>query len=188
MQNILTVADDLVTDHLNEEFEISELADLPTMSVSVFGTSAGFGGTVDPKESYKFSKILPTIGVNFTIMGYVKQSEFFVFSVMVRDEGVEMSPTRRAAFMELFNANPDGVKLRHVPVNPAAVSFPGAQIALDNGTSKADVIRFTQKALIELCDGISPLTGFPRKGLAFKSTTTNFTFKALSESYMEGIN
>ena len=95
-----------------------------------------------------------------------------------------MSPSQRANFMELFNSNSEGIKLRHVPVFDFVLSLPGAKRALENGSKKADVEKYTVKAITELCEGISHMTRLPRKGLVFKSLQSDFKFKVFSESYL----
>ena len=193
MNNILTEIGTLLTDRIDEEFEISELADCPILSLSTIngslGASASAEGLDDETynqivEKYKFNEILPSFGVDFTVIGYVCYGEFFLFAMFMRGEEHEVSPERRANFIELFNSNPQGVKLRHVPVFDFVLSLPGAKRALENGSSRADVERYTVKAITELCEGISPMTKLPRKGLVFKSLQSDFKFKVFSESYM----
>ena len=86
--------------------------------------------------------------------------------------------------MELFNSNSEGIKLRHVPVFDFVLSLPGAKRALENGSNRAEVEKYTVKAITELCEGISPMTKLPRKGLVFKSITSDYKFKAFSEATM----
>lgn len=193
MNNILTEIGTLLTDRIDEEFEISELADCPILSLSTIngslGASASAEGLDDETynqivEKYKFNEILPSFGVDFTVIGYVCYGEFFLFAMFMRGEEHEVSPERRANFIELFNSNPQGVKLRHVPVFDFVLSLPGAKRALENGSSKHDVEKYTVKAITELCEGISAMTKLPRKGLVFKSLQSGFKFKVFSESYM----
>lgn len=191
MNNILTEIETLLTQHVNEEFEISELADCPVLSLSALkGTLGTNSDNLNEQqiqeivEKYKFDKLLPSFGVDFTIIGYVCYGEFFLFAVFIRGEDTEMSPSQRANFIELFNSNAEGIKLRHVPVFDFVLSLPGAKRALENGSSKHDVEKYTVKAITELCEGISPMTKLPRKGLVFKSLQSDFKFKVFSESYM----
>ena len=191
MNNIYTEIETLLTDHISEEFEISELADCPVLSIS---TLQGIVGTQSDtlQESEiesiiqrdNFSNILPSFGIDFTIIGYVCNGEFFLFAVFIKGEQYEMSPEKRTHFMELFNSNPEGIKLRHVPVFDFVLSLPGAKRALENGSKKTDVEKYTVKAITELCEGISFMTKLPRKGLVFKSLQSGFKFKVFSESYM----
>ena len=187
MNNIYTEIETLLTEHISESFEISEMADSAVLCVSVLDGSLGTiaQGITDLEasqivEKYKFDTILPLFNIPFTIFGYVEKGEFFLFGVIVRGEDHEMSPERRAGFMELFNSNREGVKLRHVPVMKVVLSLPGAQNALANGNPFEEVAKYTAKAIVEQCGGTSPMTGRPRKGLAFKSLTSNYAFKAYS--------
>ena len=191
MNNILTEIGTLLDERIEEEFEISELADCPVLSLSVLnGTLGTQSGTLSENEiqkiveKYKFNEILPSFGIDFTIIGYVCYGEFFLFAVLIRGEQYEMSPAQRTNFIELFNSNPEGIKLRHVPVFDYVLSLPGAKRALENGSKKADVEKYTVKAITELCEGISFMTKLPRKGLVFKSLQSDFKFKVFSESYM----
>lgn len=191
MNNILTEIGTLLTDRIDEEFEISELADCPILSLSTINGSLGASaeGLDDETynqivEKYKFNEILPSFGVDFTVIGYVCYGEFFLFAVFMRGEEHEVSPERRANFIELFNSNPQGIKMRHVPVFNYVLSLPGAKRALENKSTMKDVSRYTIQAITEQCEGISPMTKLPRKGLVFKSLQSDFKFKVFSESYM----
>ena len=191
MNNILTEIGTLLTERIDEQFEISELADCPVLSLSTINGSLGASaeGLDDETynqivEKYKFNEILPSFGIDFTIIGYVCYEEFFLFAVFIRGEDTEMSPSQRANFMELFNSNSEGIKLRHVPVFDFVLSLLGAKRALENGSNRAEVEKYTVKAITELCEGISPMTRLPRKGLVFKSTTSDYKFKAFSEATM----
>lgn len=191
MNNILTEIGTLLDERIDEEFEISELADCPVLSISAFsGTIGTQSDTLSEDEiqniveKYSLQSLLPSFGVDFTIIGYVRYEEFFLLAVFIRGEDTEMSPSQRANFIELFNSNPQGVKLRHVPVFDFVLSLPGAKRALENGSKKADVEKYTVKAITELCEGISPMTKLPRKGLVFKSLQSAFSFKCYSEHEM----
>ena len=191
MNNILTEIGTLLTERIDEQFEISELADCPVLSLSTINGSLGASaeGLDDETynqivEKYKFNEILPSFGIDFTIIGYVCYEEFFLFAVFIRGEDTEMSPSQRANFMELFNSNSEEIKLRHVPVFDFVLSLLGAKRALENGSNRAEVEKYTVKAITELCEGISPMTRLPRKGLVFKSTTSDYKFKAFSEATM----
>ena len=191
MNNILTEIGTLIDERIDEEFEISELADCPVLSISAFsGTIGTQSDTLSEDEiqniveKYSLQSLLPSFGVDFTIIGYVCNKEFFLFAVFIRGEKAEMSPAQRTNFMELFNSNSEGIKLRHVPVFDFVLSLPGAKRALENGSKKADVEKYTVKAITELCEGISFMTKLPRKGLVFKSLQSDFKFKVFSESYM----
>ena len=191
MNNILTEIGTLLTDRIDEQYEISELADCPVLSVGVLnGTVGTQSDTLSEDEiqnivdKYFLQSLLPSFGVDFTIIGYVCYGEFFLFAVFIRGEGTEMSPSQRANFMELFNSNAEGIKLRHVPVFDFVLSLPGAKRALENGSKKADVEKYTVKAITELCEGISPMTKLHRKGLVFKSLSSDYSFKAYSEQAM----
>ncbi len=191
MNNILTEIETLLTQHVNEEFEISELADCPVLSISALKGTLGTNSDnlseqqiQEIVEKYKFDKLLPSFGVDFTVIGYVCYGEFFLFAVFMRGEQYEMSPERRTNFMELINSNPDGIKIRHVPVFNYVLSLPGAKRALENNSTLKDVSRYTIQAIVEQCNGISPMTKLPRKGLVFKSLSSEYSFKAYAESYM----
>ena len=189
MNNILTEIGTLLDERIDEEFEISELADCPILSLSTINGSLGASAeglddeTYDQiVQKYKFNEMLPSFGIDFTIIGYACYGEFFLFAVFIRGEDTEMSPSQRANFMELFNSNSEGIKLRHVPVFDFVLSLPGAKRALENGSKKADVERYTVKAITELCEGISHMTRLPRKGLVMKSLTSDYSFKCFSEA------
>ena len=189
MNNILTEIETLLSEpFISEEYEISELADCPVLSLSVLNGNLGtHSETLSAEEiqqiveKYSFNKILTEFGVDFTVIGYVCYGEFFLFAVFMRGEEQEVSPERRANFMELINSNPDGIKIRHVPVFNYVLSLPGAKRALENGSKKADVEKYTVKAITELCEGISPMTKLPRKGLVFKALSSQYSFKCFSE-------
>lgn len=190
MNSIYTICEELLTFHIDDEFEISELADSTPFSISVLNGDVGFGGELSDEQAneildkYKFRKILPTINIDLTLIGYVEKGEFFLFSVVLRGEDKEMLPERRCSFVEFFNTNPDGIRLRHVPVLPTTLTLVGAKRALSNGSTMSDVVKYTTKAIVEICSGPSPMTGRPRKGFVFKSRTTDFVFKAYSEEVM----
>ena len=192
MNNLYTEIETLLSEpHISEEYEISELADCPVLSLSAMnGTLGTHSETLSAEEiqqiveKYSFNKILTEFGVDLAVIGYVCYGEFFLFAVFMRGEEQEVSQERRANFMELINSNPEGIKIRHVPVFDFVLSLPGAKRALENGSKKADVERYTVKAITELCEGISPMTKLPRKGLVFKSLQSDFKFKVFSESYM----
>ena len=192
MNNILTEIGTLLTDRIDEQYEISELADCPVLSIGVLNGTVGTNCEVPLDDTlieeilnkYSMREILPSFGIDFTIIGYVCYGEFFLFAVFIRGEKFEMTPSQRTSFMELFNSNPKGVKLRHVPVFDFVLSLPGAKRALESGSKKTDVERYTVKAITDLCEGISPMTKLPRNGLVFKSLQSDFKFKVFSESYM----
>ena len=193
MNNILTEIGTLLTDRIDEQYEISELADCPVLSVGVLNGTVGTNCEVPLDDTlieeilnkYSMREILPSFGIDFTIIGYVCYGEFFLFAVFIRGEKHEMSPMKRTNFMELFNSNPQGIKMRHVPVFDFVLSLPGAKRALENGSEKADVEKYTVKAITELCEGISPMTKKPRKGLVFKSLDSHYSFKAYSEHTLQ---
>lgn len=191
MNNIYTEIKTLLNEHINEAFEISELLEAPVLAIIEEDGVVTTQSDDIPSEQqelimkqYKFDELLPTIdGVDLTILGYVVGREFFVFSVWQRGEGAEMSPKRRASFMELYNMNTLGVRLRHVPVFHTVLKLDGAKSAIEKGKSKmSDIEKYTIRAIVEIAEGISPLTKMPRKGLAFKSTTTGYSFKCYSEA------
>ena len=189
MNNILTEIGTLLTDRIDEQYEISELADCPVLSIGVLNGTVGTNCEVPLDDTlieeiltkYSMREILPSFGIDFTVIGYVCNKEFFLFSVFIRGEKHEMAPAQRTNFIELFNSNPQGVKLRHVPVFDFVLSLPGAKRALENGSSRAEVEKYTVKAITELCEGISPMTKLPRKGLVFKSLSSHYNFKCFSE-------
>ena len=188
MNNILTEIGTLLDEHIDEQYEISELADCPVLSLSVLNGNLGtHSETLSAEEiqqiveKYSFNEILTEFGVDFTVLGYVCYEEFFVFAVFMRGEEHEVSPERRASFMELINSNPEGIKVRHVPVFNYVLSLPGAKRALENKSTMKDVSRYTIQAITEQCEGISPMTKLPRKGLVFKSLSSPYSFKCFSE-------
>ena len=192
MNNIYTEINDILDYHIDEQFEISELADAPILSIiEEDGKVSTYSETLSEQDQlfilkqYKFDELLPSIdGVDVSLIGYVVGREFFVFSVFQRGEEYEQSPERRAAFMEFFNANLVGVKLRHVPVLPQVLKLDGAKRALNNRSRKEDVAHYTTKAIVELASGISPMTKKQRKGLVFKSLTTQYKFMCYSQNAM----
>ena len=189
MNNILTEIETLLSEpFISEEYEISELADCPVLSLSVLNGNLGtHSETLSAEEiqqiieKYSFNKIMTEFGVDFTVIGYVCYGEFFMFAVFMRGEEREVSPERRANFMELINSNPDGIKIRHVPVFNYVLSLPGAKRALENGSNRVEVEKYTVRAITELCEGISPMTKLPRKGLVFKSLSSPYSFKCYSQ-------
>lgn len=189
MNNIYTVINEILSEeNIDLEFEISELADCPVLSIStVRGIVGTQSDTLQESEiesiiqRYNLSNILPSFGIDFTIIGYVCNGEFFLFAVFIKGEQYEMSPEKRTHFMELFNSNPEGIKLRHVPVFDYVLSLPGAKRALENNSKMKDVAKYTIQAIVEQCHGISPMTKLPRKGLVFKSLSSTYSFKAYSK-------
>lgn len=189
MNNIYTVINEILSEeNIDLEYEISELADCPVLSISTLrGVVGTQSDTLQESEiesvvqRYNFSNILPSFGIDFTIIGYVCNGEFFLFAVFIKGEQYEMSPEKRTHFMELFNSNPEGIKLRHVPVFDYVLSLPGAKRALENNSKMKDVAKYTIQAIVEQCHGISPMTKLPRKGLVFKSLTSTYSFKAYSK-------
>lgn len=192
MNNIYTEIETILSSEMiDNSYEISELADAPVMAVIEKDGEVQWGGDVTEQqalyvlEQYKFKELLPAIdGVDVSILGYVVGREFFVFSVFQAGEEHEMLPERRANFMEFFNLNLVGVKLRHVPVFPQVLTLDGAKKALNNRSKPSDVQKYTVKAIIELCEGLSPMTKNPRKGLVFKSLDSNYSFKVYGENTM----
>ena len=192
MNNVYTEIETILSpEMIDNSYEISELADAPVLAIVEKCGEVTWEGTCSELEAlhvleqYKFKELLPAIdGVDLTILGYVVGREFFVFSVFQAGEEHEMLPERRANFMEFFNLNLIGVKLRHVPVFPQVLKLEGAKTALANRSKPSDVQKYTTKAIIELCEGLSPMTKKPRKGLVFKSLNSNYSFKALSENAM----
>lgn len=196
MNNILTEIETLLSEpYISEEYEISELADCPVLSLSALkGTLGTSSDSLSEQqiqeivEKYKFDKLLPSFGVDFTVIGYVCYGEFFLFAVFMRGEQYEMSPERRTNFMELINSNPEGIKIRHVPVFNYVLSLPGAKRALENKSTMKDVSRYTIQAITEQCEGISPMTKLPRKGLVFKSLSSPYSFKCYSQKTLESMD
>lgn len=192
MNNLYTEIETLLSEpFISEQYEISELADCPVLSVAVINgnigtTSESLNDTQIEQiiNKYSLRSLLPSFGIDFTIIGYVCNEEFFLFALFIRGEEHEMTPVQRTNFMELFNSNPEGIKLRHVPVFDYVLSLPGAKRALQNGSSRKDVAKYTIQAIVEQCNGISPMTKLPRKGLVFKSLQSDFKFKVFSENYM----
>lgn len=194
MNNIYTEIKTLLNEHINEAFEISELLEAPVLAIIEEDGVVTTQSNDIPSEQqqlimkqYKFDELLPTIdGIDLTILGYVVGREFFVFSVWQRGEGAEMSPKRRASFMELYNMNTLGVRLRHVPVFHTVLKLDGAKSAIEKGKSKmSDIQKYTIKAVVELASGISPMTKTPRKGLVLKSTTQDYAVKVYSEDCLQ---
>lgn len=192
MNNIYTEIETILSpEMIDNVYEISELADAPVMAVIEKDGEVSWSGDVTEQqalyvlEQYKFKELLPAIdGVDVSILGYVVGREFFVFSVFQAGEEHEMLPERRANFMEFFNLNLVGVKLRHVPVFPQVLKLEGAKKALSNRSKPSDVQKYTTKAIVELCEGMSPMTKKPRKGLVFKSLNSHYSFKVLSEKFL----
>lgn len=191
MNSIYTICEELLTFHIDKEFEISELANLPILAVKVKDGEVSSEGemltasqVMEVLYTYKFRELLPKIGVDLTIIGYVREGQFFIFSVFVDGEESELTPEKRVSFMDFYGFNEYGVRLRHVPVFQGLMKLDGAKQALESGVSMEEVVKYTTKSITELCSGISPMTGSYRKGLVFKSRTDNFSFKAYSEETM----
>lgn len=191
MNNIYSVIGEILDEHIDEKFEITEMVDAPVLAVTCKDRNVTFlSEELSEAEcemimmQYKFRELLSDLNQDLSIIGYVVGREFFLFAVIMDGESSEISPTRRAHFIELFNSNLANVKLRHVPTVPLVLEFDGAKRALENGSDRRDVEKYTIKAVVELCSGISPMTKSMRKGYAFKSMTTDFSFKALSEGAM----
>lgn len=194
MNNVYTEIETILSpEMIDNSYEISELADAPVLAIIEKEGEVTWEGTCSELEAlyvleqYKFKELLPAIdGVDLTILGYVVGREFFVFSVFQAGEEYEMLPERRANFMEFFNLNLIGVKLRHVPVFPQVLKLEGAKTALANRSKPSEVQKYTAKAIVGLCEGLSPMTKKPRKGLVFKSLDSHYAFKTYSEAAMLG--
>lgn len=191
MNNIYTEIDTILSEpFISESYEISELADAPTMAIFVKESAVSTLTDIPHTEvdyiirRYDFAQVLRLFEIDFTIVGYVVNGEFFLFAVFMGEETHEISPSRRASFMELYNGNPKAVNMRHVPVEKFVLSFPGAKRALENHSEYSEVVKYTIKSVVELCSGISPMTKSPRKGFVFKSTSSDYKFKCYSESAM----
>lgn len=191
MNNIYTICEELLTEHGNEEFEASELADCPTVAFSVEGGRVTWKGSVTDTEAeylmkkYKLESLLSIFDIDLSIIGYHVNGEFFLFAVFVNGEEEEMSPKRRSDFLRLFNTNRENVKMRHVPgLNGSSLKLDGAVRDLKNGSKMVDVVHCTTKSIVELCEGMSPMTKKPRKGLVFKSLDSHYSFKVYSENAM----
>ena len=189
MNNIYTEINTILSSpHIDESYEISELADFPTMAITVKDFDVRTITEIPDSEKeyvmrrYNFREIMPIFEIDFTIVGYIVNGEFFLFAVFMGEEEHEISPSRRASFIALYNSNPKAVKLRHVPVEKAVLSFPGAKRALENGSRYEDVTKYTIQSVVQLCSGISPMTKLPRKGLVFKSLSSDYKWKCYSEA------
>lgn len=155
MNNIYTEIETILSpEMIDNSYEISELADAPVLAIIEKEGEVTWEGACSELEAlyvleqYKFKELLPAIdGVDLTILGYVVGREFFVFSVFQAGEEYEMLPERRANFMEFFNLNLVGVKLRHVPVFPQVLKLEGAKTALANRSKPVDVQSTLQKLL-----------------------------------------
>lgn len=195
MNNIYTEIETiLTTDKINEEYECSELSDSPIISIMVSNrevTTFSEDLSEDVCKAvvlkYSLDRLLPEFNIDLSLIGYVVSGEFFLFSVFQQGESVEMSPSRRASFIELFNTNKDGIVLRHVPVFDYVLTFPGARRALKNGSKFSDVSKYTIQAITEQCEGISPMTKLLRKGLVFKSLSSPYSFKCYSQKTLESM-
>lgn len=192
MNNIYTEIDTILDkEHIDLEYEISELADSPVLSLFVLNgtlgtTSENLSNDKIDKiiDKYRFKEILTQFGIDFSIVGYVERDEFFLFSVFVKGETKEMSPKRRATFMELINNNKHGIRVRHVPVLPYVLTLPGAKKSLERGVKFEDVAKYTIKAIVDQTEGLSPMTSRPRKGFVLKSLSTDYSYKVYSENLL----
>lgn len=188
MNNIFTIIDELLDSHIDEEFEISDLAYAPTMTVTVKQGATGWDGEVTEEvakrvmENMQFAEILPAFERDLSIGGYVIGDKFYLFALFL--DGREVGYKYRCSFIELYNSTPFNVKMSHVPVNPTILKLDGAKRALENGSDRELVKKYTIQAITDLAAGPCPLTGGFRKGLVFKSLTSDFAFKAYSEQTM----
>lgn len=187
MQNIYTVIDDLLKLHSDEEFEVSELLDAPVLSITVKDGVVTSEGTCSQQEAEyailraKFEQVLPVMRENFTLIGYVVNGEFLLFSMFMEGAEVESTPTQRHSFLQLYNASPFDIRVRHTPIDPLTMKLDGARAALSSGTDYETVKKYTLKAITGLSGGVSKATNTQRKGLVFKSFTTPFSFKVYNE-------
>ena len=94
--------------------------------------------------------------------------KFYVFDIYDIDAGRYMSPSERAQV--LVNLTIMGAYVPHVPTLESECSVSSRFANIDE--------------ILQYAEGPSMVPTVKREGVVFKSTTTNFSFKAISNSYL----
>jgi len=95
----------------------------------------------------------------------LKVQEFYLFDIFDIDKQKYLGPNERKEILKMLEDN--GLKIKHVPI-------------LDNL-----VLKHTVKELVEMADGFSLNPKQKREGLVFKRLDGLFSFKAISNAYLE---
>lgn len=92
----------------------------------------------------------------------VDKAEFYCFNVFHIDEGIYLLPEHQRKFCKETN-------ISYVPMVASAFNLPK---------------EYTIKSLLDMAEGSSMNKGVKREGLVFKSNQRDFSFKAISNSYL----
>jgi RNA ligase (TIGR02306 family) len=192
------LARDIFVVHEKEEYEVTTKLDGSSMTVYVRNGEFGVcSRNIDLKETEGNSfwaaarkqslieallKVSEARGEDYTIQGELigegiqnnpeklKGQKFFLFDVYNITEGCYLSPEERREF--LWDLNDQGATVSHVPILKHLLRI--SEIA-PNGTVEE---------LLEFAEGPSLNPDTKREGVVFKSTWGNFSFKAISNSYL----
>lgn len=170
------IVDVLLKEGLEEEYEVTAILSSPSIRVSYSE------GKVVGLESYPshslLSSLLEDIGIDMTLFLFVVQDEFFVQDVWLHQEHRMMTPFQRGNFIEFFNANRAGYRLKHVPVIPTVLRLLGAKAALLSGV-QYETVRQDVLLDIKLLANSSVLSHPAYKGMLFRSLTSDKRFYCL---------
>jgi RNA ligase (TIGR02306 family) len=192
------LVNEIFNHHHNEEFEVTLKLDGSSMTVFKFDKAdydpigvcsrnqqlkleQEGNAFVDLSKKTGILKAIEKIEGNYAIQGELmgprvqgnrenlKEHEFYVFDIFDIDQGEYLDPlTRRMIFSKLLDY---GANIKHVPIVHDFFN-----LSVDgNITSIEDLLKFA--------DGKS-LNNPVREGLVFKSYNSDFTFKAISNSYL----
>lgn len=95
----------------------------------------------------------------------IQGQEFFLFDIFDIDNQKYLSPVERQEIVKTLNAN--GFPIKHVPILPNLI------------------LNHTMEEILNMADGISLNPNEKREGLVFKRLDGQFSFKAISNWYLE---
>jgi len=178
-----------ITNHAGKEFEVTIKLDGSSMTVYRHGEKTGVcSRNLDVKEDeksdfwnaakqHKLIDALMTLDRNLALQGEligegiqgnpekIKGKAFYVFDIYDIDNGKHLSPVERREIMKHFKDNK--FEINHVPI-------------LDNL-----ILNHTVEELLTMAEGPSMNPKVKREGLVFKRMDGLFSFKAISNSYLE---
>ncbi len=98
----------------------------------------------------------------------IKGHKFYLFDVFDIDSGTYLKPKQRYEFLIDFLGS--GANIEHIPVIESEIKIDGIGKTIDD--------------ILELSEGpsLNPFT--KREGIVFKSHNYEFTFKAISNTYL----
>lgn len=184
MNNIYTEIDSLVKEHLDEEFEISEMLDLRVVKLGIVNGKLTDDSDILVAEKYKWKELFEGLRTDFSVVGYLSDGEL-ILAQGWDGNGKPWSTKQLIKLVDLYNLNPYQIRVKRVAVHENVLRLHLVKDALKD-TDEAIVKKALIKELTDMCFGVSRVTGGVRKGLIFKSP--NFAFKVYSEDYLKSLN